>query len=194
MCEKSGQSRQAIRWQEAGDRAVSGLARRIGSFVVSTPKPALHIRGYRSVEFREIADLFHAAVHAVNTDLYSREQQLAWSSTPPNYLDWRAKLKACRPFVAVRGRVIVGFVQMGSDGYIDCLYVHPDHQRQGIATALVQHAIAANEGRIDVLLVHASLMAKPLFEKLGFEDIRKNSIELRGQILTNYTMVRRVVF
>jgi putative acetyltransferase len=38
----------------------------------------------------------------------------------------------------------VGFIDLGADGYVDMLYVHADHQGQGVARALLAAVEAAS--------------------------------------------------
>ena len=69
------------------------------------------------------------------------------------------------------------------------LYIHKDYQRQGIAIALTN--IIENEAvlyGISELTTDVSITAKPFFEKKGYEVIRKQSVERKGQLLTNYKM------
>jgi len=34
----------------------------------------------------------------------------------------------------------VGYMMYGSNGYVDDIYVHPEHRRRGVATAMWEHA------------------------------------------------------
>jgi GNAT superfamily N-acetyltransferase len=51
---------------------------------------------------------------------------------------------ACEVWVAERDGVLVGFCAF-RDGWLDHLYVHPDHLRRRIGTALLRKATDANE-------------------------------------------------
>ncbi len=150
---------------------------------------ALIIRDYQSGDAREIADLFHDAIHAIGPEHYSPEQLEAWAPTPPDYGHWQRRLDMKRPFVAELGGNIVGFIELESDGHIDCMYTHKDHQRQGVAGQLYEHlkAVAAQQG-MERLYVEASKLAKPFFEARGFDLIEEHVIERRGQHLINFSM------
>lgn len=93
----------------------------------------MRIRNYEPSDAREIADLFHDAIHAIGTESYSREQVEAWAPTPPDYDHWQRRLDCKQPFVAEINQKIVGFIELDPDGHIDCMYTHKDYQRQGIA-------------------------------------------------------------
>ncbi len=86
---------------------------------------------------------------------------------------------------------VVGFCELDPDGHIDCTYVHPDHKRKGIASQLVSHAIdAATLKGLSKVYVEASICAKPMFEKLGFNTIEEQTVQIRGIGLKNFKMER----
>ncbi len=149
----------------------------------------MKIRHYAASDSREIADLFHDAIHAISPGVYSPGQLEAWAPTPPDYESWAARLERSRPFVAMIDNCIVGFIELQADGHIDCLYVHSQHQRQGIAAALFAYAskVAIQHGHT-TLSVDASIVAKPFFEQRGFVQTAENSVERNGQYLTNFSM------
>ena len=87
--------------------------------------------------------------------------------------------------VAVEDGIIVGFGDMDASGYLDRLYVHRAYQGQGIASAICDRL----EGRIPGKIVtHASLTARPFFEKRGYRVVREQQVERRGVKLTNFVM------
>ncbi len=149
----------------------------------------MRIRHYEPSDAREIADLFHDAIHAIGNEHYSREQVEAWAPTPPDYQHWQRRLDRKQPFVAEMDQKIVGFIELDPDGHIDCMYTHKDYQRQGIAGQLYEYlkTIAHQQG-IERLYVEASKLAKPFFEARGFRLVKENTIERRGQRLINYSM------
>lgn len=149
----------------------------------------MNIRNYRLSDAVEIAKLFHGAVHAIDCTAYTKEDLEAWAPTPINYQFWESRLNEKKPFVATINDVIVGFIELESNGHIDCLYTHKNHQGKGIARSLLGHLIkvAENSG-IKVLHVEASEIAIPLFERHGFKLIGENIVEIDGQSLTNYNM------
>jgi putative acetyltransferase len=149
----------------------------------------MEIRPYQESDYVEIADLFHTSVHSIDRTIYSEEELEAWAPTPPNYEFWKARLAEKKPFVAVKSNTIVGFIELESNGHIDCLYVHKGFQGLGIASSLLKHVMqVANDKGINKLHVEASKVAMPLFKKYGFELLKTNTVNLRGQSLTNYCM------
>ena len=88
--------------------------------------------------------------------------------------------------VALDGETIVGFGDMDQTGYLDRLYVHQDYQGQGIASALCEQLETAVQGK--AIVTHASITARPFFEKRGYHVVREQQVERQGVLLTNYVM------
>ncbi len=149
----------------------------------------MEIRHYKIDEARQIADLFHDAVHDIGGDKYSVEQLEAWAPTPPDYQYWADRLVIKNPYVCILENKVVGFMELEESGYINCAYTHKNFQRCGIASALY-NAIEDEAKRLNLrrLYVDASLIAVSFFEKHGFSEVRVNHVERSGQTLTNVSM------
>ena len=149
------------------------------------------IRIFQHGDHIAIAKIFTTAIHEIASEVYTPEQCLAWSPKEVNYGYWKNRCEMKRPFVAMSGTQIAGFLELDPDGHIDCAYVNPRFKRKGVVTALVLHAIdvcfSFNIGRV---YVDASICARPLFEKAGFKLIRENRVNLGGIELMNYQMER----
>lgn len=149
------------------------------------------IRIFQHGDHAAIAEIFSRAVHESASEVYSREQCLAWSDLAPNSEHWKRRCELKRPFVFIKDAVIAGFLELDPDGHIDCAYVHPDHRRQGVVSALVKHAIETCFAfGIDRVHVEASLCARPMFEKIGFKTLSTNLVNIQGVELLNFKMER----
>ncbi len=149
----------------------------------------MRIEHYRPQRAREVADLFHDAVHAVDGKVYSNDQKEAWAPTPPDYRAWRDRLELKRPLLALVGDRVAGFIELDSDGHIDCCYTHPDFQRKGIASALYRRTErSALQQGLARLFVEASIVAEPFFAGRGFRRLRQNTVYRNGRCLINYSM------
>lgn len=84
---------------------------------------------------------------------------------------------------------IAGYTNLADDGYVDCLYVHADHQRRGVATALFRSLEDAAQAQ-SVLRLHSevSITARPFFERNGFTTIAPQMVTVRGQQYLNFRM------
>lgn len=147
------------------------------------------IRIFQHDDHVAIAEIFCTAVHEIASKDYTPEQCLAWSDREPNVEHWKRRCELKRPFVATIDSQIAGFLELDPDGHIDCAYISPRFQRRGIMTQLVQHAVTTCFSfRIQRVYVEASICAKPLFEKLGFQTQCENIVTINGVRLLNYKM------
>lgn len=148
------------------------------------------IRRYEPADCEDLAKLFYHTVHAVNAKDYSPEQLDAWASGKTDLAVWNKSLSEHYAVVALENNVIVGFGDIDESGYLDRLYVHKDCQRRGIATALCDDLERAVEA--DKIITHASITAKPFFERRGFRTVKEQRIVRNGIALTNYVMEKQV--
>ncbi|MBD5151460.1 MAG: GNAT family N-acetyltransferase [Oscillibacter sp.] len=146
------------------------------------------VREYRPSDCREMAELFYQTVHTVNARDYTEEQLNAWADGKTDLEKWDKSFREHYSLVAVEQGVIVGFGDIDRTGYLDRLYVHKDHQGQGIATAICDRLELAVPGSI---VTHASITARPFFEKRGYQVIKEQRVERRGISLTNYVMEKK---
>lgn len=147
----------------------------------------MEIRTYQPADCKEMAELFYQTVHTVNAKDYNRSQLDAWATGQVNLEQWNRSFLEHLSLVAVEGDAIVGFGDMASDGYLDRLYVHADHQGRGIATALCDRLEQSVQGPITT---HASITARPFFEKRGYAVIKEQTVERQGVALTNFVMIK----
>jgi len=119
---------------------------------------------------------------------YTREQLDAWATGQVDLEQWNRQLLEHYSVVAADGRTIVGFGDIDKTGCLERLFVHADHQGEGIATAICNQLERAVQGDI---VTHASITAKPFFEKRGFKVIKKQQVERKGVLLTNFVMIKK---
>ena len=144
------------------------------------------LRDYCKTDCVELARLFYDTVHTVNAKDYSREQLDAWATGEVNLEAWNKSLQAHNTVVAEMDGQIVGFGDMDETGYLDRLYVHKDYQRRGVATAICD-ALEQNTKAAE-FTTHASITARPFFEKRGYTVVKVQQVERRGILLTNFVM------
>ncbi|WP_312045865.1 GNAT family N-acetyltransferase [Anaerotignum sp.] len=149
----------------------------------------MKLEKYKPTDCAEIVELFYSTVHVVNAKDYTKTQLDAWATGNTDISTWDNAFLEHNTLVAKEKHTIVGFGDMDDNGYLDKLYVHKDYQGKGIATAIVkeleQHA--AMHG-ISSFTTHASITAKPFFEKQGYRVVRKNCVVRNGVSLINFTM------
>ena len=140
-------------------------------------------RAYTSKDLAAIVRLFQDTVHTVCARDYTRSQLDAWAPAELDAAAWDASLLAHQTLVAEENGSIIGFADLAEDGYLDRLYVHRDWQGRGVASALCDALPGAR-------LTHASLTARPFFERRGWHVVKEQQVERRGVRLTNFVMER----
>ena len=148
----------------------------------------MRIRLYRPSDCGAMAELFYNTVHTVNAADYTPRQLDAWADGQVDLAAWDRSFRKHRTLVAEQDGELLGFGDITADGYLDRLYVHHLHQRAGIATALCDRLEEAAEGPVTT---HASVTARPFFEKRGYKVVREQQVERHGVLLTNFVMEKQ---
>lgn len=134
-----------------------------------------------------MSELFYNTVHTVNAADYTKVQLDAWASENIDINKWDASFREHFTVVAVASGsdTIIGFGDIDDTGYLDRLYVHKDYQGRGVASAICDRLERRRNGRI---ITHASITAKPFFEKRGYRTIKEQRVLRDGIELTNFVM------
>lgn len=149
----------------------------------------MYIRKYKQQDCKLLANLFYNTVHTVNAADYTKEQLNAWASGTVDLEMWGKSFDEHYTVVAVENGIIAGFGDMDETGYLDRLYVHKDFQRRGIAAAICRELETAVNS--EEFVAHASITAKPFFEKTGYTAVKEQQVKRRGIRLTNYVMKKQ---
>lgn len=146
----------------------------------------MFIREYQSSDCKELTKLFYNTVHTVNAKDYTEEQLDAWATGQVDLNKWDQSLREHYSIVAVENEMLVGFGDIDESGYLDHLFVHADYQGKGIGTMICNRLEQAVSGNI---ITHASITARPFFEKRGYRVVKEQQVERQGVFLTNFEMV-----
>ena len=146
----------------------------------------MYIRKYIPSDCREMAELFYTTVHTINAKDYTEEQCNAWADGKTNLTVWNQSFSKHFTIVAMEDNDMIGFGDIDDTGYIDRLYVHKNFQNKGVASMICNEL----EKNISVtkIMTHASITAKPFFERRGYQVIKKQQVIKCGIALTNYVM------
>lgn len=158
----------------------------MGWYNISEGGMSMLLRKYRTSDCAEMAELFYQTVHTVNAKDYTEEQLDAWASGEVNLYEWDRAFLAHDTIICVKDDRIVGFGDIDETGYLDRLYVHKDYQGQGIASEIcdeLEKLVA-----VGTITTHASITAKPFFEKRAYQVIKEQQVIRKGISLTNYVM------
>lgn len=149
----------------------------------------LEIRRFESGDEETLRTLFYYTVRKICINDYTDAQVSAWA--PNIYVadDWNKKIALLNPFVVLLDGQVVGYADLQPDGYVDHFFCHWQHQGKGVGTALMQQLIAEGARNFNHrLYANVSLTAKPFFERHGFIVAKQQSVDIRGQTLTNFLM------
>ncbi|NFI95029.1 GNAT family N-acetyltransferase [Clostridium botulinum] len=144
------------------------------------------IREYTSADCNSLAELFYNTVHSINEKDYSEEQLNVWATGRVNFEAWNRSFLEHFTVVAVDDDVIVGFGDIDKTGYLDRLFVHKNYQKRGIAKAICDEL--EKKVNTERFITHASITARPFFEKRGYRVLKEQQVEREGIILLNYVM------
>jgi putative acetyltransferase len=153
----------------------------------------ISIRHYRTEDAPALTEIFYSAVESLVGDCYSREQIRAWAPSPIDYRKWQLRLDRQQTWVAEVHGTPIGFISLIPDGHISLAYVHIAFQRKGVASKLYKRLESeARAAGVDILHVKASHAARPLFERMGFDLVKRNRIERNACTLVNWSMEKSI--
>jgi len=175
-----------------------------GGFVLNADN-IIRIRRFRLGDEPALFQVFHSAIHLIAARDYTPEQIEAWAPANLDKDIWRERMRGIRPFVAeLAGSsyaatdaadepVIVGYADVQESGYIDHFFVSGHHPRLGIGNALMArlHEEAARLGLTE-LTSDVSRSAQPFYAHHGFEIVEQRHPELRGVVVPNALMCKRL--
>jgi putative acetyltransferase len=150
---------------------------------------SITIRTYRIQDLSPVVRLFTDSVHELTAGAYDETQRFAWASRTPHLDTWRQRLESLETLVAEEGQDLAGFISYDDDGTIDLVFTAPNYARRGIASTLYHEAeqqLIAKGAK--ELKTEASVVAKPFFERHGFEVVDEQRVTVRGAQFLRYNM------
>ena len=129
-----------------------------------------------------LADTMYDAVRH-GRSRYTEKQREAWVPERRSGASWDQRLARQDIVMArVADGPTLGFMSLDAGGYIDFAYIRPHAQGRGLFRTMYEaieaKARAKGERR---LWVHASLMAKPAFAKMGFSVTEEQVVYIGDQ-------------
>ncbi|EHN64404.1 GNAT family N-acetyltransferase [Comamonas testosteroni] len=150
----------------------------------------MHVRSYRPGDEIALWQVFHDAVHQLAVNHYSQVQLDAWAPQQPDWTQWRQRIQALQPFVAVGDNdQAMAYADLQANGYIDHFFVAPQYARQGVGRRLLAHIEqTARQNGLHELSADVSLNAQAFFIHFGFELQRQQTPVVHGIALSNARM------
>jgi putative acetyltransferase len=150
-------------------------------------------RPYQSTDLPRVMEIYTASIRSLAASYYSPEQIAAWAPVPPDAARWQERLSHLHTIVAETYGVLAGFASYTHDGYLDFLFTHPTFARRGVATRLYQRVeLALRTVSAPRVTTHASLAARPFFDRHGFQLDAEEWIACRGAYLRRFAMHKQL--
>ena len=144
------------------------------------------IRKAVSEDLDAILNLFVESIKVTCYADYTQAQITAWTASTQDRSKWLDRIMKQHFVVAEASGCLLGFASMEKNNYVDLMYVNPKFQGQGIAKSLLHRLLECTTA--PQISTHASITAKPFFERNGFKVIKEKRFELRGVEMTNFEM------
>ena len=156
-----------------------------------------HLRWATDSDYTALGQIMYDAVHALPSP-YSEAQRRAWMPEPRQGEQWDARLDRQHIVIAEIDGQAAGFMSLqpqddASEGYVDFAYILPAYRGSGLFAALYgwveARALGAGMTR---LTTHASLAARPAFERMGFAITAEEIVAIGAEELRRYAMAKAV--
>lgn len=150
------------------------------------------IRAFQEGDLDAVIAVFQGAIRQIASQDYNTEQIEAWVQVERQV--WINRFAQSQCWLVIRHNQIAGFGNVEEDGHLDMLFTHPEHQRCGVATALLKWLeLAVVQLNIPVIFTEASITAKPFFIRHGFQLVEARQVSVRGQSFINYRLRKQVM-
>jgi len=153
--------------------------------------PAYQIRLMESGEEAQVCKLVERVFIANEASEISQQSiSLFLSYANPVRMAERVGQDFCFVLVAVQEDQLIGMIEVRNYNHIALLFVDDGHQRQGIASALLEGAIAKCREKNPTLrriTVNASPYGLPVYAHWGFHPIGEE-IEMDGMLFTQMAL------
>jgi len=154
----------------------------------------MRIRPYRSQDAGALARIYREAALHTGAQAYSAEETRAWADAARNVATFGRRLTSGLTLVAESDDgAAVAFGQLEPDDRISLLYTAPGFVRasyaSGIYRMLEDHA---RRSHVAVLHADVSRVARPFFEKQGFELVETEHVRRGGVSIERLRMEKRL--
>jgi putative acetyltransferase len=147
------------------------------------------LRPYLPTDAPRCAAIFRASIEEIASEDYSEAQCEAWAERADDAEAFGKGLAGILTLLATEDGEIAGFASLKGESHIEMLFVDPEQARRGVATQLLEALTTLARARgAKELTSDVSDTAKPLFDKLGFQGLRRNLVNKGDEWLGNTSM------
>lgn len=152
------------------------------------------IRPYSDEDADSTLEVYERAVHLTASNDYRPDQLAAWAPANRDQAgraEWSTRRAAAQTMVAIEEDRVAGFSDLVDGMLLDMLFVDPSFGRRGVGSMLIETIISlAQTVNAPYIETHASLTARPVFERHGFVVVAHETAVIRGIELINFKMRR----
>ena len=137
--------------------------------------------------------LFEQTIRKTASKDYSPQEINSWAAGAKNTDNWFKRIDTHYFLLAKTENEVAGMASLDKNGYLDVLYVHPDHQGKGLAsTLLTKMERRAWEDGHKYITSDISRTAKSFILRKGYEIVKPQLILCRGVVLRNYHVRKKL--
>lgn len=155
---------------------------------------AVRFRGWLPGDADALADLYRRSVLYYGPGAYLPAQVAAWAGAISAEKIAARSGDGRHVAIAVdAGGRILGWGDLEAHGHVDFLYCAPQAAGRRVGSMLLEALEAqARAAGMPRLTVHASELARHLFEQRGFTLLHRNEVAVDGVALHNFSMEKRL--
>jgi len=142
-----------------------------------------------------VRSLHVAAIEAFGPEAYDDEQVAAWATSEDDDSLERLDDPQVYWVVAERAGDLAGFGRLDVDeAEVTAVYVHPDHARAGVGSALLANLEGYARGvGLTTVRLWSSRNAVGFYERAGYERVREASHETTGGVALDCVVMEKVL-
>lgn len=155
--------------------------------------PIIKLRPAKLEDKTALQILYRRTIDDTCTNEYDQQQRDAWKRGTENESRWDQAINEQYFVVAELDREIIGFGSLKNGCYIDFMYTDSRHLRMGVGLAIYKQLEAkAIDRGTQVITSDVSKTARLFFANLGFSIIQENHNLVRGVLISNYNMQKKL--
>lgn len=151
------------------------------------------LRPFLPADTPVLASIFRAAIEELAADDYDEAQREAWASAADDEAAFGERLAGLLTLVGVIGGTPTAFAALKGSDHIEYLFVHPAVAGQGVASQLLEalEKLAGARGATS-LTTDASDTARGFFQKHGYQDLHRETVQRGGEWLGRTAMRKKL--
>ena len=138
-----------------------------------------------------LQQIFKESILGISASYYTDTQLSQWAAVANNATYWRNLAETQYCIIGSYQAIPAGYASLTENGFVDHLYVSTPFQRKGLGSALLQQIeIHAKRLNITQLETDASLVAAPVFKKMGYQIVKEYTKLFSGESYHNSILIK----